>query len=180
MFTPLPHAARRAKPWNYCLIMVLRIIFLDSKNKILKIGCRNRGFPKIQKIFFFKNVNIQNAKTSPVLNIFRRDRAQMKANMISHITCFWDFAISPQGAVESFRRKICRQNGFRGFPRTPWGEIAKSQKQVMCEIMLAFMLALNGYSITSFLILLRVFLFHFFACGRKYETPYNVITYREI
>ena len=124
-FTPLPHAARRAKPWNYCLIMVLRIIFLDSKNKILKIGCRNRGFPKIQKIFFFKNVNTQNAKTSPVLNIFRRDRAQMKANMISHITCFWDFAISPQGAVESFRRKICRQNGFRGFPRTPWAGMYK-------------------------------------------------------
>ena len=140
-FTPMPHAARRAKPWNYCLIMVLRIIFLDSKNKILKIGCRNRGFPKIQKIFFFKNVNTQNAKTSPVLNIFRRDRSQMKANMISHITCFWDFAISPQGAVESFRRKICRQNGFRGFPRTPWGEIAKSQKQVMCEIILAFICA---------------------------------------
>ena len=53
-FTPLPHADHRAKPCNYCLIMVLRIIFLDSKNKILKIGCRNRGFPKIQKIFFSK------------------------------------------------------------------------------------------------------------------------------
>ena len=137
-FTPLSHADHRAKPCNYCLIMVLRIKFLDSKNKTLKIGCRNREFPKIQKIFFFKNVNIQNAKTSPVLNIFRRDRAQMKANMISHITCFWDFAISPQGAVESFRREICRQNDFWGFPRTPWGVIAKSEKQVMCGIILAF------------------------------------------
>ena len=74
-FTPLPHADHRAKPCNYCLIMVLRIIFLDSKNKILKIGCRNRGFPKIQKIFFFKNVNTQNAISSPVLNIFRWDRS---------------------------------------------------------------------------------------------------------
>jgi len=34
--------------------MVLRIIFIDSKNKILKIGFRSRGFPKIQKIYFSK------------------------------------------------------------------------------------------------------------------------------
>ena len=74
-FTPLPHAGQRAKPCNYSLLMVLRIIFLDSKNKILKIGCRNREFPKIQKIFFFENVKTQNAKTSPVLNIFRQDRS---------------------------------------------------------------------------------------------------------
>jgi len=53
-FTPMPHAARRAKPCNYCLIMVLRIIFIDSKNKILKIGCRNREFPKSKKYFFSK------------------------------------------------------------------------------------------------------------------------------
>ena len=137
-FTPLPHAARRAKPWNYCLIMVLRIILIDSKNKILEIGCRNRGFPKIQKIFFFKNVNTQNAKTSPVLNIFRRDRAQMKAKMISHITCFWDFAISPQGVLGNPRKPFCLQILRRKLSTAPWGEIAKSQKQVMCEIMLAF------------------------------------------
>ena len=54
-FTPLPHADHRAKPYNYSLIIALRIIFLDLKNKILKIGCQSRGFAKIQKYFFFKN-----------------------------------------------------------------------------------------------------------------------------
>ena len=74
MFSSFSHTSCKPKPLNYCVVMILRIMFLSSKNKIFKIWCLNRGFPKIQKIFFFKNSNIQNAKTSPVLNIFRWDR----------------------------------------------------------------------------------------------------------
>ena len=114
------------------------MIFLGSKNKIFEIWCLNRGFPIFEKIFFFKILFTQNLSPPSFLNIFGRDRSQMKDNMISHITYFFDFVILPQGGLGNPRRMICRQNDFWGFPRTPWGKITKSKKVTMCEIMLSF------------------------------------------
>ena len=58
--------------------------------------------------------------------------------MIPHITCFSDFAITPQGVLGNPQKSFCLQILRRKLSSAPWGEIAKSEKQVMCEIMLAF------------------------------------------
>ena len=53
----------------------------------------------------------------------------MKAKMISHITCFSDFAISPPGALESFRREIFRKKWVSGVPQDPLGPNRKIKKK---------------------------------------------------
>ena len=83
------------------------MIFLGSKNKIFEIWCLNRGFPIFEKIFFLKILFIQNLSPPSFLNIFGRDRSQMKDNMISHITYFFDFVISPQGVLGNPLKSFC-------------------------------------------------------------------------
>ena len=48
--------------------------------------------------------------------------------MISHITCFFDFAISLQEALESFWREIFRKKRLLGIPQEPLGQNCKIEK----------------------------------------------------
>ena len=127
-FNRKPPLACNPKSKNYSVFIPFRMIFQGLKNKIFEIWCLNRGFPIFEKIFFFKILFIQNLSPPSFLNIFGRDRSQMKDNMISHITYFFDFVISPQGVLGNPQKSFCLQIVRRGFPRTPWGEITKSKK----------------------------------------------------
>ena len=58
--------------------------------------------------------------------------------MISQITSEPDFAILPQGILGNPQKPLFLKILGQKLSSAPWGEIAKSGSEIICEIMLAF------------------------------------------
>ena len=78
---------------------------------------RIRGIPDREKLFFDQNFFFRRAILSPSLNIFWRDRWQMKDNSIWHIAMKRKVDILPQGAGNLPKRAVMQHDcTFRRIP----------------------------------------------------------------